>query len=214
MGKIIQIKKYNITKGEKMYRDFLCEIRKKPKDISDMPKRAEEVLEKFNVNNYSLGVPIVDILTKLGFEIFQSNLKPDGLSAYIAVNPEFEDLYGSNKITCVHIKKSVGHKRFALAHELGHYFFNCNENECIPYYNTYFPGSEGNDIDEKRANKFAANLLMPEREFRKKFEEYNGLQSKADIVKALEKYFVVSSTAILKRFDELGIDKFKNTVET
>lgn len=212
MGKIIQIRNYNLTKDDKMYK-FLGTIRKKSKEIADMPNRAQDVLNYFHVDNFSSGVPIVDILSKLGFEIFQSDLKPDGLSAYIAVDPKFENLYGSNKITCVHIKDSVGHKRFALSHELGHYLFNFDESKNLSYYNTYFPGKDENDLDEQRANKFAANLLMPEKEFREKFKEYEELQSKADIVNALEKYFVVSSTAVVKRLGELEIVGFEKTME-
>lgn len=215
MGKIIQLNTYTEidTKGDKMYKEFLYNIRRKPNKAENMPERAKEVLTFFSIQSLSSGVPIVEILTKLGFQIYQSDLEPEGLSAYIAVDPKFEDVYGSNKITCVHIKDNVGHKKFALAHEMGHYLFDFDECKDLYYYNTYFPGKDQNDPKEKRANKFAANLLMPEKDFRQKFEEYKILQSKADIVNALEKYFVVSSTAVLRRFNELGIVGFENDME-
>lgn len=215
MGKIIEISNYknvNITKGDKMYKNFLKDIRRKSKEINDMPVRAKEVLDYFQVNNLTSGVPVVEILINLGFKIFQSELEPVGLSAYIAVDPKFENVYGSNKITCVHIMDSVGHKKFALAHELGHYLFDFDESESLYYYNTYFPEKDesAEDPKEKRANQFAANLLMPKEEFMKRLEDYKKLESKADIVNALGRYFVVSPTAVIRRFDELGITEFKN----
>lgn len=220
MKKIIHFTDYinnKAAKGEKMekkkdYKKFLKNIRKKPKEIEDMSDRAEDVLNFFEIDDFSSGVPIVRILTNLGFGIFQSNLEPSGLSAYIAVNPKFESVYGASKITCVNSNDNVGHKRFALAHELGHYIFDFDDNKILNYYNTYFVDKEDDNLNEKRVNKFAANLLMPENIFRKVYDEYKTLQSKADIVNALSKYFVVSSTAILKRFCELGIKEFEDNM--
>lgn len=208
MGKIIYIN--NFTKGDKMYREFLFNFRKKSKEIEDMPERAKEVLDFFQVDKTSPGVPIIEILTKMGFKIFQSDLEPDGLSAYIAVDPKFEDVFGSNKITCVHIKDNIGHKTFALAHELAHYLFDFREDKNLYYYDTYFPKEYEDNLEEQRANKFAANLLMPEELFRKEFDKCKELQSKVEIVSELGKSFHVSPTAVLRRFKELEIVGFDN----
>lgn len=214
MGTIIKYRNIEITKenkkGTKMYSKLVDEIRKKPCQISDMSARAQEVLKYFNIKDCSGGVPIVEILTKLGFRIFQSDLKPEGLSAYIAVNPKFEEVFESNKITCVHMEDNIGHKRFALAHELAHYLFDFDENENLCYYNTYFPTDEEDSLEEKRANKFAANLLMPEKVFIKKYMEYEKNNGKADTVNELGHQFLVSTTAVLRRFKELGIAGYDN----
>lgn len=196
-----------------MYKEFLKGIREKSKKIEDMPDRAQDVLNYFQVDDFSLGVPIVGILSKLGFEIFQSDLEPADLLAYIAVDPKFEDVYGSNKIICVHSKRNVGYKRFAMAHELAHYLFDFDDNKGLYYYNTYFMKEGDDNLKEMFADKFAMSLLMPERVFLRMYEEYRQLESKADIVNALGKYFIVSSTAILKRLIELKIVGFENGVE-
>lgn len=112
-----------------MCKEFLINIRNKRKDIDDMATRAQEVLNYFHIENISSGVPIVEILKKFNFKIFQSDLDADSLSAYIAVDPKFEEIFGSNKVTCVNVNDNIGHKRFALAHELAHYIFDFNENE-------------------------------------------------------------------------------------
>lgn len=200
---------YN-TKGDKMCKKLIGEIRNKEKMVEDMPFRAREVLNYFEISDFSEGVPIVEILTKLGFKVYQSDLEPKGLSAYIAVDPKFVEAFGSNKITCVHISDNIGHKRFALAHELAHYLFDFDEKNKLHYYNTYFPQKEdNNNQEEKRANAFAANLLMPKEEFIekfkeiRKFQELQNLYSKADMVSSLSQYFLVSPTAVALRFDEL-----------
>ena len=215
MGKIIKITNYNNTKGDNMYKKFLKEIREKASDINDIPTRAQEVLNFFNIDNLASGVPVVEILINLGFKIFQSELEPIGLSAYIAVDPKFENVYGSNKITCVHIWDNIGHKKFALAHELGHYIFDFDDYKSFYYYNTYFPQKDENAQEPKeiRANKFAANLLMPEDKFVQKLEECKNLESKVDIVNALARYFVVSPTAVIKRFGELDVTEFENLIK-
>lgn len=213
MGKIIRyvnFAKESTIEDKHMCKELVTEIRSKSKNLEDMPARAQEVLDFFGIKDLSEGVPIIGILNKLGFKAYQKELKPDGLSAYISVNPKYKDMYDSNKITCVHKNDNGGHKRFALAHELAHYLFDFDENKNLVYYNTYFPGKDEDKEEEQRANKFAANLLMPEDEFRRYFEECQGMQSKADIVTALGQHFQVSATAVLKRFEELGIEGYSN----
>lgn len=213
MGKIIcfnNVKMYITTERDKMCRELVKKIRQESKELGAMPARAQEVLNYFHIMDFKEGVPIVDILAQLGFKIYQSDLEPAGLSAYIAVDPKFEEAFGSNKITCVHIEDSVGHKRFALAHELAHYLFDFDENVQLSYYNTYFPEQEGNQKEEMRANKFAANLLMPEKLFRDKLQDFASLQSKAETVSALGRFFRVSPTAVLRRCNELGIAGYED----
>ena len=133
-------------------------------------------------------------------------LKSDELSAYIAIDPRLMEKLGSNKIACVNSKDSDGHKRFAIAHELAHYLFDYNEYEQVTYYNTYIANEkEPTDEIELRANRFAACILMPEDEFRKKFAEYREMYSKPDLVNRLNEYFRVSPRAVQRRFSELDI---------
>ena len=211
MGSIVKYEKYRYRKDHKYTKDFsmcrklIVDIRKRTNRLEDMAERAQEVLNYFEIDEYKGEIPIVEILMKFGFKIFQSDLKPDGLSAYIAVDPKFADRFETNKITCVHIDDNIGHKRFALAHELAHYLFDFNEDEQIYYYNTYFPQKEKDSFEEQRANQFAANLLMPEKIFREKLEEYEKLNGKADTVNALGRYFSVSPTAVIRRLNELQI---------
>ena len=208
MSKIIQMSEYYrrlYTKDDIMCTKLVSDIRKKQNNIEDMPARANDVLDYFHINDFSNGVPIVEILNKLGIKVYQMKLKPETLSAYISVNPKYQEVYGTNKITCVNSEDSIGHKRFALAHESAHYLFDFNESENLEYYNTYSTEQVERNKEEERANAFAANLLMPERPFRKLLAEKLDLQSKADTVTRLAQCFQVSTTAILLRMQELNI---------
>ena len=193
-------------------KEFLGSIRKKTKRIEDMPQRAQEVLNFFGISDFSSGVPIVEILSKFGFKIFQSDLEPDDLAAYIVVDPHFEDTFGSSKITCVDINDSIGHKIFSLAHELAHYIFDFNESEKLIFYDTYYRHDHDDQLEEKRANQFAANLLMPEEVFRKEYAKCKK-DSKVDTVSELSRRFQVSPKAVLMRFKELGIQGFESDLE-
>lgn len=199
---------YKRKKGDNMCRELITKLRSGDKSIEDMPKRAQDILGYFKINRQCTEIPIVDILNDIGFKIFQTELEPKGLSAYIAIDPQYEEMYDSNKITCVNLTDSIGHKRFALAHELAHYLFDFDEQHVLYYYNTYFSKENSDSPEEERANKFAANLLMPENIFREKYNECKGMPSKADIVSTLGKTFMVSPTAILKRFKELNIEGY------
>ena len=53
------------------------------------------------------------------------------------------------------------------------------------------------------ANKFAANLLMPEKEFE---QQYNKYYNDIDLYAKLEEYFQVSRRAIDRRIIELGLN--------
>lgn len=208
MSKIILIRREKYYRGNNMCKKFITEIRKKNNDVNNMPTITKEILKYFGVSKECTEIPIVDMINKIGIKIYQSELEPQGLSGYIAVNPQYAETFGSNKITCVHISDSIGHKRFTLAHELAHYIFDFQEDKDLCYYNTYFPTKQQETLQEERANKFAANLLMPKEIFIEVYHKYEHMQSKVDIVNEISKVFIVSPTAVIKRFDELGINGF------
>lgn len=84
-------------------------------------------------------------------------------------------------------------QRFTIAHELGHHVMHGNESFRDPLHQV--PGS---DLKEIEANTFAANLIMPEFEFRALVEsgKYNASQ--------LAKIFDVSMSALSIRLESLG----------
>ena len=94
---------------------------------------------------------------------------------------------------------SVERKIFTIAHELGHLILHRNS----------FDGevAEENETEEKQADMFAAELLMPQKAFEKQWEVHSGI-SWVDAVLQIKQYFGVSYQTVLYRLNDLKKDKF------
>lgn len=194
---------------KKMCKSEIIKIRSDENLKKDIPACAKLILNAFQVDFSSGGVPIVQILNSLDIKTFQREMTPRELSAYISIDPNYLEIYGTSKIACVNSSDNAGHKRFALAHELAHYIFDYDENKELTYNNTYIANDTIENVVEKRANMFAANLLMPEDEFKREVEktkmEVNG--SKPDTITGLAVKFGVSPSAVIKRMREVGLEQ-------
>lgn len=90
---------------------------------------------------------------------------------------------------------SPSRDRFTIAHELGHYFLHREENQSKSFTR------RGSDKKEWQANWFAAELLMPEKEFRQEALACNNDEG------ALARKFGVSQSAVsvrLKSFNKIS----------
>lgn len=167
----------------------------------DMERASLEVLKKFDIDD--VPVPIVRIMSELGFKVVVQNYEEDNLSGIIGIDFKLVDKFGSDKVISLNRKHQIGHQRFTMAHELCHYIFDFDRNSLEPYYDAY--DTSQSDLDnEIRANTFAANLLMPKNVFKKKYEECKGMK-KYDKVLELSKRFQVSGTAVTRRIEELRL---------
>ena len=105
-------------------------------------------------------------------------------------------------------------QRFTLAHELGHYIHDIlpdiGRSETIKDTPTTLHRSGESDEKEYRANRFAANLLMPRSDI---FEQAERLVEAApnkemypeDLVAAMAETFCVSKPAMTVRLKSVGI---------
>jgi Zn-dependent peptidase ImmA (M78 family) len=82
------------------------------------------------------------------------------------------------------------HKRFTIAHEIGHFRLHGNEFEKNPNIGIYYRRPIGGELDpkEKEANCFAANLLVPLSHLKKLMTIYSDYE--------LAEIFAVSSQVI------------------
>jgi Zn-dependent peptidase ImmA (M78 family) len=99
-------------------------------------------------------------------------------------------------------------QRFTLAHELGHYF--CHNADDMEYVDGDFriswrnnASSAGVDWKEIEANRFAAELLMPERLLRKDVDKHSVINR--DVVQLLASLYGVSRLAMQFRLINLGL---------
>ena len=164
---------------------------------------------------------ITSLMTNLGFDLFKNSQFPQKeLSGLLALNLK-EKLAGkySDKVIIVNGQDSIGHQRFTITHELAHYIFDAVEGK--EYYEAYYRTDDENikkinikllllifKIHLLKINylKFAANLLMPEDIFRRKYYELLKEYKDIDLVKnALTVVFKVSYTAVNYRIDELKL---------
>jgi len=128
-------------------------------------------------------------------EIIEDNLNPEisGMIEYI----NFGFVITINKY------HSQNRKRFTLAHEFGHYIMHkdfLKENGSIEDRMLFRNGTK-QDEKEIEANEFAAQLLMPEDEFK------NAINSGKKSIAALAEKFQVSAAAIKYRAYKLGLIK-------
>ncbi len=118
------------------------------------------------------------------------------------------DKYGYKKIILVNKNDELFHQRFVIAHELAHYLFDFlgssnSENPDIEFTDTYSKDRH-ETLEEKRADKFAASILMPEELF---IDQYNFAQkrysSRIFITIYLSRFFEVSVNFVDKRIEEV-----------
>lgn len=154
-----------------------------------LPERIVDKLVAHYPRNEDGRVNFSDILEREGIVLkTMPDADADGASGqYLERGPTGEPTIYINT------KKSWTHQRFTLAHELGHYFLG--------------HGSRMRDTKEqlfKRdpaeidANRFAAELLMPENKVREYARNFLSLEEMAD-------RFRVSEQAMYNRLDNLAL---------
>ena len=170
--------------------------------LKSLPINLDYICEKENIK--TIEYSFIDLEKKLEKKIAGATL----------LNQE-------NKTILVNFSDTAQRKKFAIAHELGHYFmhsrfFNVN----IPMINNRLNNTQSlyssekkiisfisfridKNIIEKEANRFAAELLMPKNML---FEEYK--KRVFPTYGHLANIFGVSDAVMKMRMDELGIKYF------
>ena len=115
----------------------------------------------------------------------------------------------SSSVIVVNKEHHENRQHFTIAHELGHYFLHRNSSPIFVDSTTAVfyrdpSASEGTKLQEIEANAFAAELLMPEEEVRKRFVAPLTLMDMHEI-DHVAAVFEVSTTALTHRLTRLGI---------
>lgn len=176
-----------------------------------LEEAARILLDKFEINE--IPVDIVYVAEKMGLELLRVNFKnneDNHIGGALAVSSKLQEQgYKKDKVIKVNKNNSQGHQRFTIVHEFYHYifdsFFRQHNHE---YYDVFNEDSlTSNDINEQRANRFAASFLMPKKEFTKEFLYLSVIQQKniEEIHKLLSDMFLVSEKAVEMRISELNL---------
>lgn len=173
--------------------------------------RVTKLLEECGIK--SAPIDLDQIASKLGLQIKEERTGGD-ISGFLYRS-------GSTGIIGVNSKHNKPRRRFTAAHELGHYLLHSAQAgevhvdplNAIDIKFRDTKSSAGTDIEEREANRFAAELLMPEdllsediKEFVLEDESGYALTSEK-LIKMLANKYEVSETAMTFRLTNLGILK-------
>ena len=162
--------------------------------------------------SYAGSVMIGSILKSFELSVITGIPNDENVSGMIAVSNTNIAPGFPNNLIILNDREPMGHQRFTAAHELAHFLFDYQGGA----QEEYFEALATNYIDieevqlslrEYRANKFAAELLMPSLAFIRRYIAFKKAQlSKDTIVHILSDDFGVTVTAIERRINELKLE--------
>ena len=142
-------------------------------------------------------VPVVAIAQSHDLFVSEIEMSGAGMEGYSGVLTRL-----ANGWSILVNKQDVpARKRFTIAHEIGHFLLHKNQPFADDFRlgeTFYRPESTGEDVLEKEANHFAANLLMPEDRIRQQWELLQRVDTMAE-------FFSVSDVSMTHRLKVLGI---------
>ena len=134
-------------------------------DYERIENEAQKVLDGFGYKG-TREVEIVDLAEKYGFIVGEAQFK-DNSDGMILVNMRVKEILGykTKKLILVNKNHDNYFKRFVIAHELGHYFLDGN-NDAHDFILAHRDANlHENDEHEREMDFFAACLLMPKEAF-------------------------------------------------
>lgn len=154
-------------------------------------KAATELLGTFADGRFP--VPVIEIANGLGIKVMADPDYRDDGHGHIQLDDK------GHATIIVNDKQPPVRKRFTIAHEIAHFKFDMDylkEHGCIDRNGD--AGDATYRMRERRANKFAAQLLMPEAPFIEQWIAMRDLEKVSD-------YFSVSKEAAKFRAINLGL---------
>jgi Zn-dependent peptidase ImmA (M78 family)/DNA-binding XRE family transcriptional regulator len=159
---------------------------------TDPVSAAEDARSRLNINDPSLIRDICGLVEDSGIKIY---LSKTGFKKYFGLSVSLED---GGPAICVKVGDDVSVERqiFTVAHEMGHLLLHRNS----------YKKDEIKEIDreEKEADKFASNFLMPQSVFEKEWQSARGLHL-VNRVLHVKRIFRVSYMTVLLRLIDCGL---------
>ena len=212
MNNIIKLEKYHQKKGVTMKFDNLLQTLTDKNQsgyeysLLEIRTISNDILSMINYYSGRCATPIVKIAKEFNFKTYKETLKDSG---DIHINGETAVKYGHDKIILVNRNDELFHQRFVVAHELAHYLFDFLGNVKYQDKNILFTDTYQKDKhetpQEKRANTFAAEIMMPKSLFIKQYNIAKVTESNhMFIVMYLSRYFETSIESIERRITEVS----------
>lgn len=168
---------------------------------------AEKILSKTEYYD-GISTPIVRIAKDFDIVTYKTIQLDDNISGVMYAGGTTKEIYGDNNVVFLDAKEVKEHRRFILAHELGHYFFDClcdvEYADGTKLFKATYPKQDHYSPNELLADAFAAEILMPRERF---IKEYNmameSLNNREFVIRYLSKFFETKPTSIKKRIHEV-----------
>ena len=170
-----------------------------------MDKYEDKILEILKNQNLAYPINIIQVAAENGIKVFTGTMN-ENTSGMILISPNPIDNYGTNKLILVNYNDCDARQRFSIAHELAHYFLHYKGTE-------YFANRSINGViskEEKEADIFAAELLMPYNSVKNEFYNYtrncsSKLITHDMIINNIKNKFLVSFDAARIRLEKLRL---------
>jgi len=151
----------------------------------------------------SAPVEVADIAKALGVEVQETPAEED-LSGFL-----YRDRKRKSAIIGVNADHHPNRRNFTVAHELGHYLLHDFDDVHVDrHFKVWLrsdTSSQGTDIEEKEANLFAAEVLMPAHFLVRDVEKIGMIDlMDEDVLQELAKKYGVSTQAMTFRLAYLG----------
>ena len=160
----------------------------------------EKLLKSQNIR--SEPVRVKSLAKNLGIQV-QEQTAEDGLSGFL-----YRDRNRNLTIIGVNVDHHENRQNFTAAHELGHFFLHdfdqVHFDRSFKVWRRDEKSSDGTNLEEREANLFAAELLMPAKFLEESINELGSLEFEADEIKQLAKRYEVSVEAMTIRLTSLG----------
>lgn len=161
----------------------------------------ERLLAEHHIRSAPVGV--ADLAKSMGVEV-QETPAEDDLSGFL-----YRDRNSNSAIIGVNADHHPNRRNFTAAHELGHYllhdFDDVHVDRDFKVWLRSEASSQGTDIEEKEANLFAAELLMPARFLKQDVEEIGTIDiMDEEVLQELAAKYGVSTQAMTFRLAYLG----------
>lgn len=210
--RIVNISEYKTRRKKSMYEGLVEKLTNHPASsctVQEAENLADSVLKNSGLDRLIGSTPIVAIAQGFGIRTYKEINLPEEISGNLYVGGTTAEIYGTDKVIIVGEEEEYFHQRFIIAHELAHYLIDYlgsseSKNTRILFSRTY-PKRNHESAEEVRADRFAAELLMPSRLFLGQY--INAMRVSGNnrryTISYLSDYFETKKTSIEKRIKEV-----------
>ena len=166
-------------------------------------EKAKAIRNYFASDDADAPFPIVHLANRLGIKVYKDDLSGiksiPNLKGYLALKPD------DAPVIVVSKHESIGHQRWTVAHEIWHYLDEGDrEIDDMVFFTEVGDYDNNSDEAENNATMFAAELLMPAKEFKRLWNSFERSEVD-DAMIYLRDRFGVSLTAVQRRASSLKL---------